>query len=208
MDGPLFLMKSLVHIVLIGLVLHSHAESLTGRVVGISDGDTITVLVERQQVKVRLADIDAPESKQAFGSRSKQALSDLCFHKDARLETQGKDQYGRTIATVHCAGRNANAEQVWQGMAWVFDRYARPDSPLYVLQEQAKAARRGLWGEPKPTAPWEWRGREWGRKGVAPDGPSQIQAQPQQPQAAPPKWICDRKEVKGQDQVAIECGWR
>src|SRR5688572_19849814 len=69
-----------------------------------------------------------PESKQAFGSRSKQSLSDLCFQKDARLETQGKDRYGRTIATVYCAGRSANAEQVWQGMAWVFDRYAKPDS--------------------------------------------------------------------------------
>jgi micrococcal nuclease len=67
--------------------------------VGITDGDTVTVLIDRQQVKVRLADIDAPESKQPFGSRSKQALSDLCYRKDARLETQGQDRYGRTIAT-------------------------------------------------------------------------------------------------------------
>ena len=94
----------------------AHAEILTGRVVGISDGDTITVLVERQQIKIRLADIDAPESRQAFGTRAKQALSDLCCNKDARLETQGKDRYGRTIATVYCAGRNANVHQVWQGM--------------------------------------------------------------------------------------------
>ena len=146
------------------------SETLTGRVIGISDGDTLTVLVSHQQVKVRLADIDAPESKQAFGSRSKQALSDLCFQKDARLETQGKDRYGRTIATAYYAGRNANAEQVWQGMAWVFDRYAKPDYPLYILQEQAKAARRGLWSEPHPTAPWAWRSHEWDRKGIAPSG--------------------------------------
>ena len=70
----------------------AHAQTLTGRVIGIADGDTVTVLVDRQQVKVRLADIDAPEGRQAFGSRSKQALSDLCFQKDARLETQGKDR--------------------------------------------------------------------------------------------------------------------
>jgi endonuclease YncB( thermonuclease family) len=90
-----------------------HCETLAGRVVRISDGDTITVLVERPQIKVRLADIDAPESKQPFGSRSKQALSDLCYRKDARREAQGRDRYGRTIATVYCTGRNANAEQVW-----------------------------------------------------------------------------------------------
>jgi endonuclease YncB( thermonuclease family) len=139
-------MANVVRITLLAwLVMTSaHAEILTGHVVGISDGDTITVLVARQEVRVRLADIDAPESKQAFGSRSKQALSDLCFQKDARLETQGKDRYGRMIATVHCAGRNANAEQVWQGMAWVFDRYAKPDSPLYVLQEQGCGASRTL----------------------------------------------------------------
>ena len=77
----------------------AHAEPLTAGVVGICDGDTITTLVDRQQVKVRLADIDVPENKQAFGIRSKQALSDLCFQQEARLETQGRDRYGRTIAT-------------------------------------------------------------------------------------------------------------
>ena len=205
-------MKTGIAAVLIALELvairHAHAETLTGRVVAISDGDTITVLVERRQLTVYLADIDAPESKQAFGTRSKQALSDLCLRKDARLETQGKDRYGRTIATVHCAGRNANAEQVWQGMAWVFDRSAKPDSPLYVFQEQAKAARRGLWSDPRPTPPWEWRKHEWDRKEVPPSetrGSPAIQAQPQ---AAPRKWVCDRKEVAGQNHAVIDCGWR
>ena len=90
---------------------------MTGRVVGISDGDTLTVLVERRQVKVRLADIDAPELKQAFGTRSRQSLAALCFNREVRLETAGTDRNGRTIATVHCAGTDANAEQVRQGMA-------------------------------------------------------------------------------------------
>jgi endonuclease YncB( thermonuclease family) len=120
------------------------SEPITARVIGITDGDTITVLVARETIKVRLADIDAPEHGQPWGSRSKQSLSELCADAQARLKTQGKDRYGRTIATVYCAGRNANADQVWKGMAWVFDRYAKPDSPLYMLQEQAKAGRRGL----------------------------------------------------------------
>jgi endonuclease YncB( thermonuclease family) len=157
---PRVIRWTLLATVVVGLLtvwLVAGAETLSGRVVGITDGDTITVLVARQEIKVRLADVDAPESKQAFGTRSKQALSDLCFRKDARLDTQGKDRYGRTIATVYCAGKNANAEQVWQGMAWVFDRYAKPDSPLYGLQREARAARRGLWGDPQPVPPWEWR---------------------------------------------------
>ncbi len=119
------------------LLSEAPAETITGRVVAIADGDTLTVLVDRHQVKVRLADIDAPKSKQPWGSRSKQSLAMLCFSKEARLETAGKDRYGRRIATVHCAGTDANAEQVSQGMAWVFDRYARPDSPLYALQNEA-----------------------------------------------------------------------
>jgi len=133
------------------------AEKITGRVVAIQDGDTLTVLVDRRQLKVRLANIDAPESRQPFGTRSKQSLSDLCFKKEARLETNGQDRYGRTIATVYCAGVDANAVQVRQGMAWVFDRYASSNSPLYTLQNEARAARRGLWGDAAPVPPWEWR---------------------------------------------------
>lgn len=133
------------------------AEQITGRVVAIQDGDTLTVLVNRKQIKVRLAEIDAPESRQPFGNRSKQSLAALCFNKEARLETQGKDRYGRTIATVYCTGVDANAVQVCQGMAWVFDRYASSNSPLYTLQNEARAARRGLWGDPAPVPPWEWR---------------------------------------------------
>ncbi len=144
----------------LSLVGAAHAETITGRVVSIADGDTLTVLVAQRQVKVRLADIDAPENKQPFGTRSRQSLAALCFQKDARLETAGQDRYGRTIATVQCAGTDANAEQVRQGMAWVFERYARPDSPLYTIQNEAKAAGRGLWRDPNPVSPWEWRAQK------------------------------------------------
>lgn len=157
-------MKALVLWVIAGLfcptALAANASEIVGRVVSVQDGDTLTVLVAKRQVKVRLADIDAPESKQPFGSRSRQSLAALCFNKEARLETQGKDRYGRTIATVYCAGADAIATQVSQGMAWVFDRYASPGSPLYALQNEARAAHRGLWADPQPIPPWEWRGQQ------------------------------------------------
>jgi endonuclease YncB( thermonuclease family) len=154
------LIKAIVGTLLLAAATLATAAELRGVVVGVTDGDTITILIDRRQVKVRLADIDAPESKQPFGARSKQSLSDLCFKKEARLETSGKDRYGRTIARVICAGMDANAEQVRRGMAWVFDRYASPNSPLYAVQNDARAARRGLWNDPSPFPPWEWRQKQ------------------------------------------------
>jgi len=144
-------------VVALTLATAATAETIPGRVVAIHDGDTLTVLVAKHPVKVRLADIDAPELKQAFGTRSRQSLAALCFQEEARLETAGKDRYGRTIATVHCAGTDANEQQVRQGMAWVFERYARRNSPLYAIQSEAKTAGIGLWSDPQPVQPWEWR---------------------------------------------------
>jgi len=143
--------------VLLTLVaLTANAETITGKVVAVADGDTLTVLHDRKQIKVRLTEIDAPEKKQAFGNRSKQSLSDLCFNKTATLNGKGKDRYGRTLARVTCDGVDANAEQVKRGMAWVFDRYVA-DNSLYALQDDAKAAQRGLWRDTEPVPPWEWR---------------------------------------------------
>lgn len=130
---------------------------LLGLVVGVSDGDTLTLLTDdKQQVKVRLAEIDAPEKRQAFGQRSKQSLSDLCYQQQARLQVVDTDRYGRAVARVSCAGTDANAAQVQAGMAWVFDRYAK-DQELYRLQDEARVARRGLWVDPEPVPPWEFR---------------------------------------------------
>lgn len=128
----------------------------TGRVVAVADGDTITVLRDREQVRVRLTEIDAPEKAQAFGNRSRQSLSDLCFSKTATLETKGRDRYGRTLARVRCEGIDANAVQVQRGMAWVYDNYVT-DRSLYAAQTEAKAAKRGLWADRAPVPPWEWR---------------------------------------------------
>ena len=132
------------------------AGEITGKVIAVADGDTITVLIGHREIKVRLTEIDAPEKKQAFWSRSKQSLSDLCFGKTATLAEHGKDRYGRTLARVTCAGTDANAVQVRRGMAWVYDRYVT-DHSLYSVQADAKAARRGLWKDDQPVPPWEWR---------------------------------------------------
>ena len=128
-----------------------------GQVVSVHDGDTLTVLIDRRQVRVRLTDIDAPELKQPFGTRSRQSLSNLCFGKIAALDVRGHDRYRRTLAQVTCAGKDANAEQVRRGYAWTFVRYARPDSPLIALESEARAAHRGLWQDSAPVAPWDWR---------------------------------------------------
>jgi endonuclease YncB( thermonuclease family) len=105
---------------------------------------------------VRLTEIDAPESNQAFGQRSKQSLSDMCFGKPARLVSQGEDRYGRTLARIYCSGTDANREQVRRGMAWVYDRYVT-DRSLYSDQDEARSAKRGLWSDAHPIPPWEWR---------------------------------------------------
>jgi endonuclease YncB( thermonuclease family) len=200
--------RHVVHIMFVAWSIWAQdasSETLTGRVIGIINGDTLTVLVQRDPVTVRLADIDAPESAQPWGARSKRALSDLCLGKEARVETQSKHRK-RNGATVYCSDRNANAEQVWQGMAWVLDRDARPESPLYILQDQAKAARRGLWADSNPMPPWKWQAQEMYRKGAAPAAVTVDTAIPAQTHTSPRKWVCERKEVG--DRFDIDCGWK
>ena len=130
---------------------------IIGSVVKIQDGDTLTVLINRKQVRVRLVDIDAPEKMQAFGTRSRQSLAELCAGKQARVLEQGQDRYSRTLGRVYCSGLDANAEQVRRAMAWVFERYAPRDSPYYALQSEARQCKRGLWADQRAMPPWEWR---------------------------------------------------
>jgi len=135
------------------------------RVVSVHDGDTLTVLIERKQVKVRLTDIDAPELGQPFGARSKQSLSEMCFGKVASLDVRGQDRYKRSLAIVTCAGTDANAEQVRRGYAWTYTRYAPRNSPLHAIEHEARASHLGLWADTAPVAPWDWR--RSGRKAVS-----------------------------------------
>lgn len=151
----------MIHAMLAGclfaLAAAAQGGKLRGRVVAVMDGDTLAVLdAGRQEHRIRLAEIDAPEKGQPFGQRSKQSLSGLCFGREAVIEDRGHDRYGRAIGRVSCGGIDTSAEQVRRGMAWVFDRYAT-DRTLYAIQDEARAARRGLWSDAAPVPPWEWR---------------------------------------------------
>lgn len=138
-------------------------ETFQGRVVGVSDGDTITVLdSSNKQHKVRLSGIDAPEKSQAYGQRSKQSLSVLVFGKPVDVETTKRDRYGREIGKVLTAGLDVNLEQVRLGLAWHYKAYEREQPPqdreTYNAAEQvARKAREGLWQDPAPVPPWEYR---------------------------------------------------
>lgn len=135
----------------------SAAEVIEGRVVGVHDGDTITLLIAgNQQLKIRLAQIDAPELDQAFGQKSKQSLSDLVFNKTIKVEKETIDKYGRTVGTLLVDGVDANREQVKRGMAWVYKQYLH-DQSLLQVEEDAHQAKVGLWSEPNPMPPWEYR---------------------------------------------------
>jgi endonuclease YncB( thermonuclease family) len=151
------------------LGLSCHAGTIEGRVVAIADGDTITVLdADRVQHRIRLGGIDAPEKRQAFGTRSKQSLSDIVFNKAVTVETGKIDRYGREIGKILVDGMDANLQQVQRGFAWHYKTYEREqslsDRQLYdFAQSEAKAARRGLWQDAEPVAPWDWRkGRRGG----------------------------------------------
>lgn len=125
-------------------------------VIAISDGDTLKARCNNEPVIIRLAEIDAPEERQAFGKESTESLRRLCLNKKATINAETVDRYGRTVARVNCGGTDASAEQVKRGMAWVFDRFAT-DQELYALQNDARTKKRGLWRAKSPTPPWEWR---------------------------------------------------
>ena len=143
--------------------LITEAGTLEGRVVGVADGDTITVLdADHVPHKIRLSGIDVPETAQAFGNRSKESLSDLVFAKAVTVETKKKDRNGRDVGKVLVNGVDANLEQVQRGFAWHYKAYEREqsanDRKLYDLAEsEAKAVKRGLWRDAEPLPPWEFR---------------------------------------------------
>ena len=148
---------------LLALACTAHAENITGQVVSVADGDTITVLdADKVQHKIRLAGIDAPEKKQSFGNRSKESLSELAYDKAVTVETDKRDKYGRQVGKVLVNGQDVNLVQVERGMAWFYRQYQREQSPndrrLYeAAEDAAKADKRGLWRDTDPKPPWEFR---------------------------------------------------
>jgi micrococcal nuclease len=137
----------------------SHATEFTGKVVGIQDGDTLTVLQDGGvSTRIRLWGIDAPERRQAYSNASKMYLSSLAFGKRVRLLVRDTDRYGRTVAEIILPdGRNANQEMVRAGYAWWFRKYAPNDRILESLEGEACKAKRGLWADPNAVPPWEYR---------------------------------------------------
>lgn len=127
-----------------------------GEVIHITDGDNLTIVADKEWIRVRLAGVDAPERNQPYGTRASQSLSDLCFWQEVIVTPVGKDEYGRMFARVRCGNVEAGEEQVRRGMAWVYDHYIK-DPSLVPLQEEAQAAKRGLWADPYAKPPWEWR---------------------------------------------------
>lgn len=126
-------------------------------VVGISDGDTVKVRCgETAEEKVRLLQIDAPEKKQAFGTQSKQMLSDLAYDKTIQLERNSTDRYGRTLGRITLDGTDLNFEMVRLGLAWCYRKYLTDKSCL-TIEENARHHRRGLWADASPIPPWEFR---------------------------------------------------
>jgi micrococcal nuclease len=144
-------------------------DEFSGKVVSVADGDTVTVLVDEVQIKVRLEGIDAPESGQSFGTRSKQALSQLVFGKVVTVKKTGSDRYGRTLGIVNVGNLDANAMMIEDGWAWHYKQYNK-DPRLASLEIAARDAKRGLWEDPSPLAPWEFRARKRFAKSV--DEPS------------------------------------
>ena len=142
------------------------AQTITGRVVRVADGDTVTVLdSSNTQHRIRLEGIDAPESHQAFGTQSKKRLSEMVFGKDVTVVYQKTDQYGRLVGKVVFDGKDVNLEQVKAGMAWHYKEYQREqaaaDRELYAAAEDdARNGRRGLWQDADPVEPSAFRKEE------------------------------------------------
>jgi endonuclease YncB( thermonuclease family) len=134
------------------------AENIKGKVISIADGDTLTLLVDRKQIKVRLAEIDTPESGQPYGNKAKQELSKLVFGKHVVTEIIDVDRYGRAIGRVYFDGKYINEELIRIGAAWVYRKYVQ-DKSLFEVENQAREKRVGLWGlsETQRIPPWEWR---------------------------------------------------
>ena len=145
----------LLHILIISIILS--ISTFTGKVIRITDGDTIVVLTEdNEQVKIRLEGIDCPENNQDFGTKAKQATSELCFNKKVRIEKSGEDKYGRTLGFVYVGDICVNKELLKQGMAWHY-KYFNKDPEMARLETEARKAKVGLWSQPNPVAPWDFR---------------------------------------------------
>jgi endonuclease YncB( thermonuclease family) len=144
---------------LILLLLPQLSFAWQGKVVGVSDGDTITVMHAGKGEKIRLYGVDCPEKHQDFGQKAKQFTSNMVYGKTVDVEPVTTDRYGRTVGLVSVNGKSINEELLKAGLAWVFTRYC--DKPCckqwYKYQEEARQRKVNLWSMPNPVPPWEFR---------------------------------------------------
>lgn len=177
-------MRFIICMVLLGAISLAIGAEFSAKVIAVLDGDTVLVRQKDGLVKIRLAEIDAPEvghagmgdmppnlqKAQAFGEISKRSLSSMVLGKQVNVDSQAVDQYGRMVAHISVSGLDVNAEQVRRGMAWEYSYFANSAASrqstrgslhgsrtLIALQEEAKQEARGLWAMSNPTPPWEWR---------------------------------------------------
>lgn len=141
------------------IVLPAIALGWQGMVVGVSDGDTITVMHDGRGEKIRLYGIDTPEKRQAFGKRAKQFTSNVVYGKTVEVETKDKDRYGRTVGIVTLSGQCLNEALIKNGLAWVYRKYCTETfcEDWLNLEIVARYGKIGLWSEPNPIPPWEFR---------------------------------------------------
>jgi len=134
----------------------AQAAIFTAKVIAVMDGDTVMVLRKGQRLKIRLANIDAPEKAQDFGPESRDSLLQMVGKKQVQIDSQAVDQYGRIVGTIFVSDLNANEEQVRRGLAWEYSHY-HSDRGYIALEKEAKQARRGLWAQNHLQPPWKWR---------------------------------------------------
>jgi len=154
----------------------AQAETFEAYVIAVIDGDTVLVSRDKQRLKLRLAAIDAPEKAQPFGQESLAYLKSRVNKRVVQVESRAVDQYGRTIATLILNGIDLNREQVRQGLAWEYS-FHHADKVFIELQHEAQQARRGLWTQISPQAPWEWRKQHpsYYRQPAAATAPSSVE---------------------------------
>ena len=149
-------MKTFAFFCLLALPTLAADTMIVGKVVGVHDSDSLTLRTINETLKVRLFGIDTPELGQPFGNNAKQALSSMVFGKSVTISSSGKDRYDRTLGVVFLGNGNVNAQMIRMGMAWHYKQYS--DSvPMQGFEDYARANRIGLWSDPNPIAPWDWR---------------------------------------------------
>jgi endonuclease YncB( thermonuclease family) len=135
-------------------------NTISGKVVSVTDGDTITVLdSSNTQHKIRIYGVDCPESHQGYGQKAKQFTSDLVFGKTVEIKIMDTDRYGRTVGIVNIDSKSLNAELIINGMAWFYGQYCKASfcSQWNQYQEEARSRKIGLWSMQNPIPPWEFR---------------------------------------------------